>query len=101
MRKKKFQQYDDDRNGRRVTEEGRDLLKPSRGCRQSATTGERPLLCRFFCFQCSLAAFVTLASHVRFLQSSKISIVAKYLTPLGAGLPNGLNSRAATRIGTS
>jgi len=56
---------------------------------------------RFFCFQCWLTALVTLASQVRSLVSSRISVVAKYLTLLGCGLPSGFSSRATTSTGTS
>jgi hypothetical protein len=54
----------------------------------------------FFC-QCCFRAFVTFVSHARSWTGSSDSDAAKYFTLLCSGLPNGLSSRAATRIGTS
>jgi len=56
---------------------------------------------KFFSRQCCATVFVSLASQVRSFASSRISAVAKNLTLLGAGLPNGFSSRAITRIATS
>jgi type I restriction enzyme, R subunit len=48
-----------------------------------------------------LMAVVILASHARSLEISRRSAVAKYLVPLGEGLPSGLSRRACMSAGMS
>src|ERR1017187_9505175 len=61
----------------------------------ATTSRGHPFLFRpfFFC-QYSLSALVSLANQARSSINSTKSLVAKYLTLLGRGLPNGFKRRA-------